>query len=120
MNDPSSGSRSRVVFATPRSRAKHREPSPTLTLTGRMWGYTDELTWVERSVVKTVEAGRREILALGVTPRLDFVVTRRTVVGSRGFFTKRYVSQFEYEITGNRKQCLAVKEHIDVLVARIS
>lgn len=77
-------------------------------VTGRMWGYTDELDWVERQI--------RSVLHESMT----FTVTDRKLIGQRGWFNKRFVSKYEYEMTGTRKQCEVIVNFIQSLVAQIS
>jgi hypothetical protein len=105
---------SNLIFA-------NSHPEALFEVTGRMRGYTDELDWVERCVSETVETIHERVAARGKAPiTLTFAVTRRSVIGSRGWFTKRNISKYEYEIVGSEDMCRVVATLVSDLVRRIS
>lgn len=79
----------------------------TLTATtGRIWGYTDEVDTVERIARQAFEK----------TPAVTFTVTNRKVIGSRGWFTRRLVSKYEYAITApTHREVVTAGQLIDTL-----
>lgn len=92
-------------------------------ITGRMWGYTDEIDWVERSVRKTVDLANAKLVERDgpSAAQMEFTVTDRKVTGSRGFFTKRLVSKYEYEIAApSRGAAKTIANLVNDLVGRIS
>lgn len=81
-----------------------------VSATGRLWGFTSEIDQIERVV-------SRALLGKAVT----FEITQRSRIGERGFFNKRYVSKYEYRITGpDRRQVALIGDLIDHLARELS
>lgn len=84
--------------------------SGLVSATGRIWGFTPEIDRIERVV-------SRALVGKAVT----FEVTDRSRIGTRGLLAKRYVSKYEYRITGpDRRQVALIGNLIDNLARGLS
>lgn len=88
-----------------------------ITGTARIWGYTDEIA----QVTYLLKSFQRKVLSRRPDSTMRFEFGPPQVIGTRGFFTKRTVSQVIIDIScDNQKQADIIRDILNDLTLQMS